>query len=150
VGGGFTPRSPWLLACNPDRTHYDELDRVIRQTSTAAGRYVIVGVEEPWLNANSASFFAARNRLRTGVRGYYTSLGYAQKDLAAALTRIDDLHATYLVTLERTFQTTPPNFLNLVSLPVLDEIERSTRFRRLPFSSSNGMLIFERLSADEK
>jgi hypothetical protein len=132
----------WLLPIVTDATPHRELSEVVRRTSIFVG-YNIVGVEEPWLNANSAAFFAAKNRLDTGVRSYYTSLGYAEKDTAMALKRIEDFSTRFVITLDEPYQSAP-DFLNLVSLPVLRALDSGERFTRIPFHSEKGILIFER------
>jgi hypothetical protein len=136
-------QSPWLDPIVADATAHRELTEVVRRTSVFAG-YNIVAVEEPWLNANSAAFFAATNRLNTGIRSYYTSLGYAEKDTSVAMKRIDDFAPRFVIALDEPAQKTTPNFLNVVSLPVLHELENSTRFTRAPFPSEKGIVIFER------
>jgi hypothetical protein len=135
-------RSQWLLQLDSSRSHFDDLTHIIQLTSTVPGRYNIVGVEVPWLNANSAAFFAAKNRLATGVRCNYTSLGYAEKDVGAALKRIDEFSTQYFITLDEPFQP-PQNFVNVVSLPVLRAVEGSARFQVIPFANQNGCLILK-------
>jgi hypothetical protein len=125
-----------------DATPYTEVVRAVQRTSNFAG-YDIVAIEEPWLNANSTAFFAAKNRLDTGVRSYYTSLGYAQKDSSAAMQRIDEFSTRFVITLDAPFQA-PPNFLNVVSQSVLQELKNPEHFAPVPFSSEKGILIFER------
>jgi hypothetical protein len=132
----------WLLPIVTDAVPHRNLAEVVRRTSIFPG-YNIIGVEEPWLNANSAAFFAATNRLDTGVRSYYTSLGYAEKDSAVAMKRIEDFATRFVITLDEPFQA-PPNFLNLVSLPVLRELKSGGRFTIVPFPNDKGILIFER------
>ena len=136
--------SEWPQRAALDRSRYDELTCLVEMTSVTPGQYNIVGVEEPWLNANSAAFFGAKNRLHTGVRSYYTSLGYGETDPARALKRIDEFQARYFITLDERFQTAPPNFVNIVSLPVLREMKASNHFQTIPFESQNGVLVFER------
>jgi hypothetical protein len=135
--------SQWIAAPHRDRLEYDEMARVVELTATAPPRYNIVGVEEPWFNANSAAFFAAKNRLDAGVRCYYTGLGYAEKDLAVARRRLESLHIQYFITLDEPFQTKPPNFLNEVSLPVLRQLKQDPQFHWVPFSSRKGIAILE-------
>ena len=139
---GLSNQFSWLLPFNPDTSDYDGLTRVVELTSTSPGGYNIIAVEEPWFNANSAAFFAAKNRLTTDVRSYYTSLGYAQRDLAAGLSRIDSLSVRYVITLDEPFQSRPPNFVNVVSLPTLIELKRQPRFRKVPFKDSR-ILVFQ-------
>jgi hypothetical protein len=133
----------WLTKPHEDRTQYREMERVVELTSTVAGRYNIVGVQEPWFNENTASFFAAKHRLDTGVRGYFTSLGYAEKDPAAAWKRVEEFNLRYYITLDERHQPTPPDFVNLVSLPSLQRIRTSSQFAPVPFASADGVLIFQ-------
>lgn len=139
----LSAQSNWLLPLEPNSSQYEELGRVVHLTSDAAERYNIVGVELPWLNGNSAEFFSAKERLKTGAHSYYTSLGYAEKDVNAAMRRIEGIPARYLITLSEDYQTMPPNFLNVVSLPVLEEIRRDPRFTQHPFPSDDGVVIFQ-------
>jgi hypothetical protein len=132
------------VTAHPDRTEYDEITRMVERTSDAAGRYNVVGVEEPWLNANGASFFVAKRRLATGSRCYYTSLGYAETDLGVALKRLDALNTHYFITLDEQHQQAAPDFLNMVSLAVLKAVREDARFHQVAFSSARGLLIFER------
>jgi hypothetical protein len=135
-------QSVWLNPIVTDATAFREITEVVRRTSIFPG-YNIVAVEEPWVNANSTSFFAAKNRLDTGIRSYYTSLGYAEKDPAVAMKRIDDFATRFVITLDEPSQSAP-NFLNLASLPVLHELQRGQRFTPVPFPSEKGIVIFER------
>jgi hypothetical protein len=138
---GIPKQSQWLLPVHPDRSQYDELARVVRLTDMP-GRYNIVGVEEPWMNANSASFFAAKQSLKAGEHGYYTSLGYAQQDVDAAVRRIEELQSPYVITRAEANQVVPPNFVNIVSLPVLARMRHDPRFTPASFDSPDGVLIF--------
>ena len=135
-------QSNWLLPLHSDRSQYDELARVVHLTSNVPARSNMVAIEEDWINPNSAAFFAAKDRLNTGVRTYYVSLGYAQKNVGAAVKRIEDFQVRYVLTLGRAFQKTPPNFMNLTTLPVLELMEHDPRFRREAFASKNGLLVF--------
>jgi hypothetical protein len=113
-------------------------------TSTQAGKYNIVAIESPWLNANSAAFCAAKNRLATGVRGEYTSLGYAERNVDAALHRIDTFDPIFVITLEERFQSGPPELLNQTALPLLRELRHDPRFSRIPFDSTLEVIVFHR------
>ena len=140
--GRLSHQSQWLATPEFDRSHYDDLTRVVSLTSIASEKYDIVAVESPWMNANAAAFFAAKNRLRTGVRSYYTSLGYAESDFGAAMRRIEEFRPSYVITVAEPFQTGLPGFLNVVSLPVLRDLRSDGRFSQVPFASRNGVLVF--------
>jgi hypothetical protein len=136
----------YLRGPQDDWTQYREVERLVRMTSVAAGRYNIVGVENLWLNSNTASFFAAKNRLGTGVRSYYTSLGYAQKDITAAVERVEALNTMYYITFDERFQSSAPDFLNQASLPMLRYVSTAPRFVQSAASDASGVVIFRRHS----
>ena len=58
-----------------------------------------MGVEIPWFNANSASYFSAKQMLKKKFRCYYTSLGYAEKDVNKAWQRLFNFKINYFITL---------------------------------------------------
>jgi len=144
IAGPLANQFNWLVKPYRDGGRFGDVERAVRMTSTVTGRYNIVGVEEPWLNANTASFFAAKHRLDTGIRSYFTSLGYAQNDIAAAVKRVQDFRPMYYITLDEHFQTSPPNFVNVVSLPMLKQVRKDPHFEQFTASSSNGVLVFRR------
>jgi hypothetical protein len=135
-------RSDWLKPVQPDSTRFSEVVAAVRYMSEGSEHNNFVAIEEPWLNANSLDFFAAKDRLDHGVRTYFVSLGYAQKDDNAAFRRIDEFHVRYVITLRRPFQSLNPNFLNAVSLPLLSRIDKDPRFAELPFRSRYGLILF--------
>ena len=142
ITGRLSHQSQWLVTPEFDRSHYNDLTRVVSLTSNASERYDIVAVESPWMNANTAAFFAAKNRLQTGVRSYYTSLGYAESDFGAAMRRIEEFRPRYVITVAEPFQAGLPGFLNVVSLPVLYDLRSDDRFSQVPFASHSGVLVF--------
>jgi hypothetical protein len=142
ITGRLSHQSSWLVTPEFDGSHYDDLTRVVSLTSNASERYDIVAVESPSFNANAAAFFAAKNRLRTGVRSYYTSLGYAESDFGKAMRRIEEFRPRYVVTIAEPFQAGLPGFLNVVSVPVLRDMQTDDRFSQVPFASRNGVLVF--------
>ena len=144
VQGMFANQFGRLVTAQPDQSQYEELTRAVQRTSLSNEWTNVIGVEEPWFNANSAEFFAAKQSLVTGVRSHYIALGYAQNSLDRAMHRIFSYHAHYIATLDQPHQELQPNYLNLVALPVLGEMKSDSRFQQIPFSSSRGILIFER------
>jgi len=136
-------RSEWLKPMQTDGTRFREVAAAVQLMSEGPEHNNFVAIEEPWLNANSLDFFAAKERLYRGARTYFVSLGYAQKDADAAFRKIDEFHARYVITLRRAFQSPNPNFLNAASLPLLERIGRDPRFSELPFRSRYGLIIFD-------
>jgi hypothetical protein len=114
----------------------------VQVTSEGQEHNNMIAVQEPWLNENSAAFFAAKQCLTTGRRGYYISAGYAQKDLGAALRRMEEYHTEYVIELAEAFQPSPPNFLNLTALPMLQRLRDNPGCKQEPFSTVNGLVLF--------
>lgn len=140
--------SYWVTPLNKDRKEAREVVRIVQHTAPSDGisRYNIVGIELPWLNANTLSFFAAKEELKSGSRNYYTGLGYAAKDLDPAWKRMNDLKIEYFISLEETDQPKDPNFLNLISIAALRRIRDDPSFVSEPFSSDLGVVLFRRKS----
>jgi hypothetical protein len=138
--------SYWLKPYWSDGTARAELGELIRITSVPSTefRYNIVGVELPWLNANSLAFYAAKRRLETGTRSYFTSLGYAETDIEKAWTRLEQIKISYFVSLEEDKLPDPPDFVNRVTLPILRRVVSAPDFARVDFPSRLGILLFRR------
>ena len=103
----------------------------------------VIGVEYPYMNANTAAFYSAVRGIKRGWRCQYTSIGYAQKDPGAAMARLDDLNADYFISVPRQYQE-PTNFVNVVSGPVLKRVEASDQFVKVPLSFTDRVVIFRR------
>jgi hypothetical protein len=104
------------LSCDPQNTH----------------RHVVVGVERPDFNLNSAAFFSEKQKGALGYRCLYTSLGYAETDVERALKRIDIMDTQYFVTLPADRLPADPNdVLNQVSRPVAERIAASPGWERI-------------------
>ena len=138
----FAEQSEWLFPPHRDPAQYNELARAVSLTSEGPEHNNMIAVQEPWLNENSAAFFASKLRLDNGNHSFYISVGYGQKDLAAALQRIEEYHIEYVIELAEPFQPYPPNFLNVTALPVLEHIRANPRFQQVEFATQAGILIF--------
>jgi len=123
--------SPWLNAVhatNDDRLRLRDAVRVSCPPQER-NRYVIVGVEYPAFNANSAAFYSAQERLRTGYRCYYTSLGYLESDADRAFDRIFMMNAVSVVTIPPALQQEGDNSpFNRVSRVVAERLLDDRRF----------------------
>jgi hypothetical protein len=135
-------RSEWLTLPKRDRSHYDELTRLVKLTSEGPEHNNMIGVQEPWLNENSAAFFASKERMASGHHGYYVSAGYAQQNLAAVRQRMQDYHTEYVVELAEAYQQTPPDFLNLTALPLLTQLRADSGCEQEEFATKNGIVMF--------
>jgi hypothetical protein len=152
---GLTPPSPrmshWVLPLNPDKQTMIELEKLVAYTchSKTGNRYSVVGVELPWLNANTLSFYAAKARLKERApRCKYTSLGYAAKDMDVSWTRICALDPAYFISLEETAQPTPPDFHNQLSVPMLQRIRADKEWIQVPFKSHFGIVVFQKVAVN--
>lgn len=147
---GFIPpdnsMSYWVLPVQRSNEEMNELTRIVELTCTleTAHRYSITGVELPWLNFNSLSFYAAKRKQETKVQCNNTSLGYAEKDPMKAWERVNELNIAYFISLEESAHPQPPNFLNEVSLSILQKIRADHRFTQLPYDSKLKVVVFRR------
>jgi hypothetical protein len=138
----------WLVKLDRDPTAAGEVARLVEMASAEpelANRFHVVGVELPWLNLNSLNYCAAKKELETGRRGYFRSLGFAETDLRRAVGTILALRTIYFISVEPDRQPQPPDFLNKLSLPMLEAVARSARFRRAPFDSERGVLVWRQV-----
>lgn len=138
--------SYWVLPVERSNEAMNELTQIVELTCTprAHRRYSIIGVELPWLNFNSMSFYAEKWKQETKLQCYYTSLGYAEKDTAKAWKRVNDFNIEYFVSIEESALSHPPNFVNEVSLPILQKIRADHRFTQLPYDSKLKVVVFRK------
>jgi len=146
---GFISQNPgisyWVKPYDHNEAAEKEVTRLVDLTSNAqtASRYNIVGVELPWLNANSLAFYAAKKQLVSRRRCEYTSLGYAEGDAGKAWSRLESLHVVYFISLRESAQPGPDIF-NMVSSSVLKRVREDRTFTMEPFDSKLGILVFRR------
>jgi hypothetical protein len=148
LGGLARPAnlSCWLLRPDPDESQAREVEGLVEVTSEGGGtanKYCIIGVEVPWFNANSFSFFAEKQHLRTGYRCWYTSLGYLEQDVERAMRRIDEFKTVYLVTRESDAPLGDERF-NRVSRAVLQRLRRDPAWQERRFPGDPETVLFRR------
>jgi len=151
---GLTPARPelsyWLYSFDRNTTEKKTLSSLVNTTCSnkeEENRYNVIGLELPWFNANSATYFSSKHLLDRGFRCYYTSLGYAEKDIDKAWTRLFDLNINYFATLKPRSQAETANPLNLVSLPILERIQKSPKFTREAFvDDQSHVLLYKKVS----
>jgi len=140
-----TGGSPWLAPAITDPRARDSLTEVVRLTCPAelSNRYVVIGVERPNFNANSAAFYAEKWRRVVGYRCSYTSLGYAEQDIDRAMHRLDELNTSFFVTFSAERLPAQPDAFNQVSRAVLEIVARSPRYQ-LKFETNEMVKVFRR------
>jgi hypothetical protein len=150
ISFGVRPASPFVSGWVGPIERDPERKLIMRDTVALtcdrpqeSALYKVIGVEYPYMNANTAAFYSAVRGIRRGWRCQYTSIGYAQKDVGAALARLDDLNADYFISVPSQYQQSI-NFLNVVSGQVLERIEASNQFVKVPVSFSDKVVILWR------
>jgi hypothetical protein len=140
----YSRTTAWLKPFKSEKQQMSEITVLTKRTSHQKTyfRMNITGVEYPWLNANTLSFYSAKNRLKTNFRSYYTSLGYAEKNTETAWLRLNKLKIVYFISIAEEKQSRPANFVNEVSLPILKKIRQDPMFVQEPFESSLGIILF--------
>ncbi len=141
--------SEWLTRAERDPSYGRELDALIAATTTPASafRYRVNGYETPWLNANTLSFHAAKLRLDSGVRAYYTSLGYGANNAAAAFERIEAMEADFFISVDLAQHDPRPVFMNQVARPVLERVHAGPEFAPTPFSNQHHIVLYRRVTS---
>jgi hypothetical protein len=136
-------KTDWVIRCDPSRERQDETVRLVRLTTRPETnlRYNIVGADMSTLNANSLSFYCSKQRLKTGLLAYYTSLGYAQGNEAAAMQRVLDFRPAYFMSLDE-LAWSVPDALNLTGPAVLKKIAVDPRFEKIPFQSKFNVVVY--------
>jgi hypothetical protein len=139
-----------LYPIDRSSTNKQVLSKLVDTTcknETEKNRYNIIGLDLPWFNANSASYFSAQQQLKKEFRCYYTSLGYAEKDMDKAWTRLFDLNINYFATIQPRSQAEMSDPFNLVSLPILERIQSSPKFTREVFvDDQSHVLLYKKVS----
>jgi hypothetical protein len=147
---GFVPPSykisHWVLPYKQDKLVMNEIEKLVTYTSYSGCKKClnVVGVEFPWLNLNSLSFYSAKARLQNAPRCYYTYLGHAEKDPDQAWDRLLAIDSVYFLSVDEQSQPQPPDFLNRVSIPLLKRVRSDMKFIQEPFKSNMGVVIFRK------
>lgn len=140
--------SSWLYPVDISNNNKQLLTKVVDATcpQTEKNRYNIIGLELPWFNANSASFFSAKQSLTKGFHCYYTSLGYAENDIEKTWQRLLDMNINYFVTLQPSLQAKPADPFNQVSLPILERIQKTSKFTPCLFIDDQSILLYKQVT----
>ena len=141
--------SYWLhpLDRNPDNAN--DLHELAKRTcsETNKNRYNIVGVELPWLNSNSVSYFSAKHSEPLQIRCYYTSLGYTENNLDKAWERLLSLNTNYFIAPNRTLYPDASDPFNSVALLALDKVQNSGVFRLESSINNSKINLFKKMGS---
>jgi len=153
--GSYKPPVPtthWLQApvCNDARKTLVNEIVCFTSNSLTDGRIQFVGYELPWFNANTFSFYSAKNRLNTNIKANYTSLGYAENDVNKAIERFHSINPTYYITLNPKNATDAPGFLNIVSKPVRTYVKNNKWFKLVKKNIISGFEIYQATKSGEQ
>ena len=137
--------SAWLKAPSADSQHKNSIQAAVSATSKAYTneKLQIIGYELPWFNANSFSFYSAKNRMISNVKALYTSLGYAEKSELRAWKRFEEVAPIFFITLQKT-ETGSADYLNAVSQSISERIKRDERFQPMRVDNSSEIRIYGR------
>ena len=145
-GFGLAGPKPSGWMNDPDRMGFlkAEVERIVDTTCTeqTAGKYHMVGMELPWLNYNTLSFYSSKSLQTDGFRCNYTYLGHAEREVRKAYDRFDYYKVVYFISQDEAAQPSPADFLNRVSIPVLQLVKQDVRFTQVPFASPRGVVLF--------
>lgn len=136
--------SQWVTSIDSDSKKEEDIEAIVSVTCNpgSAGKINVIGVEWPWLNANSIEYYATQRKLKADIQCYYTSIGYAENDVDKALDRIKNvIKPPYFITVELRLLQNGDAF-NRVSLSVTDFIEHAPSFIEEPQLRNGSIRIF--------
>ena len=155
---GTIPRIPaiseWLLPQNSNQTHAAVLNSIVLRTcmkTSFQNYWNIIGIEEPWLNQNSAGFFAAKNLApynRVGCQ-YGSVYSPIDPDPDKIWNNILSAKIQYYVTINPDSHPIPEDSamqaVNRNYLPMLKKVQSSGLFElEPPLAQDPDILIFRR------
>lgn len=131
------------------------LDRIVSSTCTPAAnnRISVVGVDYPWLNANTLALLADEEFALWDVACHYTPLGLAEQSPERAFQRLLSLRPPYFIGLDYGNPRNPlpraksdaiaaGDPFNSVNRAVHRRVLESRLFEIVPNSRRNGIVIF--------
>jgi hypothetical protein len=146
--------SVWLLPESRNQTEAAVLSAIVSKTciKTAAQHYWnIIGIEKPWLNANSAGYFAAKNLApynRLGCQ-YGSVHSFFESDPDKVWNNVLSTQIRYYITISPGSRPVPEDSYNQAInrnyLPVLRKVQTSGLFEvEPPIAEDPSILIFRR------
>jgi len=123
----------WLWINNRSMAQKDAWLPAIAATCKGDGAPSIIGVSISWTNSNTANFYAAKQRLETGVGCLY--LSPPQDTVENAMAWLDLAKARYVLTVSPE-QQDGPEFANPIAKPFAEQLATDNRFALAPESSA--------------
>jgi len=133
---------------------YQTLERIVTSTCTLKANYRIsvVGVDYPWLNANTLSLLADETFGRRDRQCHYTPLGLAEQDSERAFQRLLTFKPPYYISLDYDNPNNPlsqaksssivaSDLFNTINREVHRRVLGSGLFEILPGSRRDGIVI---------
>jgi hypothetical protein len=129
-----------------DLAAIDRMSRAVREScdKARAPHYSIIGADLSDFNVMSAWFYAEKMRGEVGFSCNYAKLGFAEKDVKAAINVIYDYDADYFVTLPLDKLPVPGSDpFNVVSRPVAELMATNSDFTRVT-PAGDSLVIYKR------
>ncbi len=139
--------TPWLKKVTLDPRQQVVLTEAVKHSCTqpTANHYVIVGLELPHFNANTAAFYSTKEMITTGYRCFYTSLGYAENDPDKAMARLDGLKPEAVLYLNSFTPPNTPDPFNVVSMEIRRRLEGHPQYRLEDIDAARDLVYFDRV-----
>jgi len=136
--------SSWVMKKNSSKDDLKNIKALVKKTCVKESEFKIniVGVEFPWLNANSVSYYAMQDKLKTHIICYYTSLGYAENNVENAWRRFKSINPPFFIISDNEVTKNLEAF-NGVSSRIIEKIKVDPDFVQQDFSQSNIIKIFK-------
>lgn len=139
--------SVWVIPVHADISEKAQAKFAVSETcgSETKGKINMAGVEYPWLNANSLSFYASQNQLSTGIYCFYTSLGFAESNVEKAWVRMTEvIKPPYFIGVPPgSGKEKIPDAFNAVSREIFEKMEKSDLFTKQNIPELSEIQIFK-------
>jgi hypothetical protein len=148
-----------LIAPTGETRFAKELNSVVDRTCTpeSAGKINMVGADYPWFNHNTIEMIAFERHAESGLRCYYTALGYAEQSPEVAWKRVQEFDSPYYISVDYGNRSNPlPNAeqlliapsdpFNVVNTTVFNRVKSSGTYKVVPGSRESGVVVLQRAS----
>jgi hypothetical protein len=147
---------PRLTAPSSETPFARELNDVVDQTCTPGSSWKInmVGADYPWFNHNTLEMLAFERYRLSGLRCYYTALGYAEKDPEVAWKRLQQFLSPYYISIDygdkanplpaaQQSLIAPSDPFNVVNIAIFNRVRASKSYDVVPGSRRSGVIVLK-------
>jgi glycosyltransferase involved in cell wall biosynthesis len=142
----------WATVIYKNSDQKREIEAIVEQTckSESAEKFSVVGVEYPFLNANSVEYYATQQKIKTNFQCYYVSLGFAENNVDKAWKNMMTYRkAPFFISGPSDLYDQEPDAFNIVALPIFEMVKNSELFVEEKNPALGQIKIFKNISINK-